>query len=299
MRRRFLLVHNPTAGLIGSTLLEKVISVLERDGATVTRAALQETVATAASLSLATEGYDAVIAAGGDGTIRALSIAGVASKLPIGIVPSGTGNVFATEISLPRTARAIAEVLVSGPVVDIEGARANGKAFFLMAGAGFCGEVTRRLDTGLKRRLGKPAYVGPVMRALMAKPVELEVTVDGARHRARWVVAANARHYGGSFIIARHADLLKPGLQVVLFKSLSRLTSVRQLLALGLGNLERDRDVEILPCRRLTVEAAAPVPAEVDGDLFEPTPLLVEAGGAHLQVIVPLEFAKSRSAIAV
>jgi diacylglycerol kinase family enzyme len=289
-RQRFLLVHNPTAGVRRGRLVEDVVAALERRGATVIRAAPGEA---GANGPLSAAGYDAVLAAGGDGTIRALSAA--AGSLPIGIVPTGTGNVFATEIGLPWTAPAIAEVLIGGPVVEIEGARANGAPFFLMAGAGFDGEVVRRLDTGLKRRVGKLAYGTPILRALLTKPVELEVTIDGAKHSARWIVIANARHYGGSFVIAREAGVLKPGLQSVLFKSLGRVTNARQLLALAAGALARDSGVEIVSCRRVTVDAANPVPVQIDGDPFEPTPLVVEAGGPRVHVIVPPGFARAQS----
>ncbi|HKZ96502.1 MAG TPA: diacylglycerol kinase family protein [Hyphomicrobiaceae bacterium] len=288
MRRRFLLVHNPVAGLKGDTLVDAVVCELLRRGASVAREA-------GAAPALSAEGYDAVIAAGGDGTIRGLHAALAAGRVPLGIIPAGTGNVFATELGLQRNAAVIADVLIGGPVVEIEGARANGRPFFLMAGAGFDGEVVSKLDTDLKRRFGKLAYAAPLVRALLKKPVDLAVTIDGERHQARWVVAANARHYGGSFVIAPRAGLLMPGLEAVLFKGKSRRTSVCQLLSLAAGRLESEPGVEILSCRRIEVEAAVPVPVEIDGDPFEPTPLAVEAGGPRLAMIVPPEFLSGRA----
>src|SRR5262245_3836514 len=71
-RRRFLLVHNPTAGIIGDKLVRKVVARLRADGATVDVSAPRAPGAGNAD-PLDTAGYDAVIAAGGDGTIRALA----------------------------------------------------------------------------------------------------------------------------------------------------------------------------------------------------------------------------------
>jgi diacylglycerol kinase family enzyme len=291
-RRRFLLVHNPTAGLKGGSLVRNVIAALEAEGATVGIAAPRGEWG-AGMDPLAVSGCDAVIAAGGDGTIRALAPA--VGGLPIGIIPAGTGNVLATEIGLSRSAAALADVLLRGPDVEIEGGYANGAPFFLMAGAGFDGAVVHTLDVGLKRRIGKAAYALPALRCLLAPPVPLEVTVDGIAHAASWVVVTKAARYGGSFIISRESGVLKPGLKVLLFKSRSRLVLLRQLLALAAGTLAPTQSLDILPCRRVTVDAPVPVPVQLDGDDFAVTPLVVEAGGPLLRLIVPPEFAARRT----
>jgi diacylglycerol kinase family enzyme len=294
-RRRFLLVHNLTAGVKGGSVVPKVVASLEARGAMVDMAAPREdNGADVRPLSVA--GYDAVIAAGGDGTIRAISAQ--VGGLPVGIIPAGTGNVLATEIGLSRSADAIADVLTRGPVIEIEGAHANGAPFFLMAGAGFDGAVVHALDVGLKRRIGKAAYALPALRTLFTRPVPLEVTVDGAAHSARWVVVTKASRYGGSFVISREAGVLNPGLRAVLFKSHSRIVLLRQLLALAAGTLEREQSVDILPCRHVTVDGPVLVPVQIDGDDFGFTPLVVEAGGPLLRLIVPPEFAARRSGAA-
>jgi diacylglycerol kinase family enzyme len=285
-------VHNPTAGVKGGSIVRKVVAALEAQGATVDIAAPREEDGAGMS-PLAVAGYDAVIAAGGDGTIRALSDA--VGGLPVGIIPAGTGNVLATEIGLSRSAAAIADVLVRGADIEIEGGYANGAPFFLMAGAGFDGAVVHALDVGLKRRIGKAAYTLPALRTLLTRPVPLEVTVDGAAHAARWVVVTKASRYGGSFVISREAGVLKPGLRAVLFSSHSRLVLVRQLLALAAGKLESEAGVDILPCRHVTVDGPVLVPVQIDGDDFGFTPLAVEAGGPRLRLIVPPAFAEGRT----
>jgi YegS/Rv2252/BmrU family lipid kinase len=295
LRRRFLLVHNETAGVFGGRLLDTVVEALERKGALVTYADAREPGATAPRLPRLAD-YDAVIAAGGDGTIRALAAAVGESAIPIGVVPVGTGNVFATEIGMPRGADAIADTLMTGPAIEIEGATANGAPFFLMAGAGFDGEVVGRLDGKLKRRLGKIAYALPILRALVTKPAELKVTVDGAVKSARWVVVANARHYGGSFVIARKADVREPGLHAVLLSRPHRWGTFGQLLALAAGRLEHSGGVEILPCRHVTIEAeeGMTAPVQIDGDVWGTTPLTIEWAKARLKMIVPPHFADRR-----
>jgi diacylglycerol kinase family enzyme len=176
---------------------------------------------------------------------------------------------------------------MAGPVREIEGARANGEPFFLMAGAGLDGEIIARLSHSVKQRVGKAAYAMPVLGALSHRQGILECDVDGQRHEAGWIVVAKSRCYGGSFVIAPDAGVLKPGLVAVLFKSDSRIVRVRQLLALATGALARDPSVTMIPCTRVDVASARPQRVEIDGDEFGATPLKIVAGGPRAALILP------------
>ena len=284
MRKRFLLVHNPIAGVEGRSLLGRVTKALEAQGATVVAAPSN---GAGPNLSALDGGmFDAAIAAGGDGTFRALAKA-IGERLPIGFLPMGTGNVLAYEIALPKKPDEVASVYLAGREITIEGARANGEPFFLMAGAGYDGEVINRLNTSLKRKIGKAAYVPPVLASLALGEPDLEILIDGSRHRAGWIVVTKARRYGGAFTISRDAGLQKPELRAVLFKSRSRALRVAQLQALAWGMLEHMKSVETIVCRRVEVRASTNAAVQIDGDPFGTTPLIVESGGPRARLIVP------------
>src|SRR6185503_12958663 len=121
MRRRFFLLENPGAGVTGSPLVEHVVRLLLQAGASVER--LQGADAGTGRLAVrkaADDGrYDAIVAAGGDGTIRQAAIALIGSTMPLGIVPVGTGNVLAHEIGLARTPSAVADMLLHGPLATV------------------------------------------------------------------------------------------------------------------------------------------------------------------------------------
>src|SRR5262249_33429038 len=140
MRHRFFVVENPGAGIAGSPLVEDVVRLLCRNGASVVRAAssldimsVRRTLRSAADSGQ----YDALVAAGGDGTIRQAAASLLGTDAALGIIPVGTGNVLAHEIGLARTASAIARMLQEGPAVRVACAEANGEPFLLMVGAGF------------------------------------------------------------------------------------------------------------------------------------------------------------------
>jgi diacylglycerol kinase (ATP) len=293
MRRRFFLLANPTAGVAGVPLLEQVVRALEGRGASITRTIAADPAAArrAAVMAADSGNYDAVIAAGGDGTIRHVAAALIGREMPLGIVPAGTGNVLAHEIGLAAAADAVAPMLLDGPVATVTCAQANAEPFLLMVGAGFDARVLAALDQRLKSRVGKMAYAGPVLGALIRPVDALSVTVDGHRHTASWVVVANARHYGGRFVLAPRAGILERGLEAILFKATNRAVLAGQLMSLAAGRLgpraAQGGDVEMLPCSRVTVTAHQPVPTQIDGDVFGTTPLEVDAGTAQVRLIVP------------
>ena len=127
MRRRFFLIANPAAGVAGAPLVEDVVRALERAGASLTRAKAVDFVAARRAARSAADScnYDAVIAAGGDGTIRHVAAALIGTETPLGIIPVGTGNVLAHEIGLAATAGAVAPMLLDGAIATVACARAG------------------------------------------------------------------------------------------------------------------------------------------------------------------------------
>jgi diacylglycerol kinase family enzyme len=295
MRRRFFIIANPGAGLTGSPLVEDVSEALRHAGAIVTavRPATVQASRHAAAEAAASGRYDAIVAAGGDGTVRQVAASLIGSDIPLGLVPVGTGNVLAHEIGLAGNAPAICNTLLNGPSISAACARANNEPFLLMAGAGFDGRVIAALDHRFKSYLGKAAYAGPMLGALVRPMDALTVTIDGRRHEASWAVIANARHYGGRFVMAPRAGIQARGLEAILFKAKSRAILVSQLMSLAGGTLHArctsHGDVEMLACSRVTVTSHNPVPAQIDGDAFGSTPLEIDEGVGHLRLIVPAD----------
>ena len=293
MRHNFFISANPGAGLGSSPLVERVMTSLREAGAQIDCFWPKDIEAArlAVGEAAASGRYDAIVAAGGDGTIRQVAAALLGTDIPLCIVPVGTGNVLAHEIGLAPNAEAIAHMLLHGQSVTINCALANNEPFLLMAGAGFDGRVIAALDHRFKSMVGKAAYAGPVLGALVRPIDRLAVTVDGQHHEASWAVIANAGHYGGSFVLTPHTGIQQRGLQAVLFKAKNRSVLMGQMLSLVMGRLDQrstDRgDVEMLDCTSATITAHHPVPAQVDGDAFGTTPLVIEAGSDQLQFILP------------
>ena len=293
MRQRFALVFNESAGTMRPWLLDRVLTLLRDAGAIVTPVPAMSAAETSAEVRAlaAAARVDAVIAAGGDGTIRAVAIGLAGTSLPVGIIPLGTGNVMKYEIGLSADPRDIAQTLREGATLETRCGLVNGAPFFLMAGAGVDARIVAGLHHGTKRLLGRAAYTFPAVQTLASKPQHFQVLADGEAYEASWVVVTNAMHYGGSFVLTRATQLGTEGLVAVIVTGQTRRALLSAGLALGAGQLgDADRcpkGVIVRPVHHVRISSAHPVHIQVDGDEAGLSPADISASGPQVNFIVP------------
>lgn len=136
-------------------------------------------------------GAAAVVAAGGDGTVRAVAehLAQSGADVELGIVPLGTGNLLARNLGVPLTGAAAAfrRVLSGRPrtidvgwlEIDLDGGTRR-HAFAVMAGFGLDAHMITETDDDLKDKVGWLAYVESLGRALSASgTLDVTITADG------------------------------------------------------------------------------------------------------------------------
>ncbi len=285
-RQRFLIVHNPVAGRNRIGLVHEVVRRLEQAGVTAHLHLLAED-ASDSGLPATLDTYDALVASGGDGTARSMVSLLSGSSLPFGLIPAGTGNVLAEELQLPREADGIAEMLLHGPVIDLSTASVNGAPCLLMLGAGFDGEIIARLPIELKRRIGKPAFGWPIMRALARKPQSFDVTIDGKQCAASWLVVANAARYGGRFLLSPRTTVLSPGFNVVISRATNRRQRLLEVVRLATGRLEGAATIEMMPAHIIHIPNAENLAVQVDGEQVASPSFDAVADVARTPMIVP------------
>jgi diacylglycerol kinase (ATP) len=291
VRHRILIIVNPAAGRARSAerRLRRFVIALERQGCSVVLRRALSRPGDAERLAREAEAdFDAIIAAGGDGTVHAV-VNGLAGRsMPIGVLPFGTVNVLAREIGLPRRPEELASLIVSAPARPIWPGRVGSRAFVMMASAGFDSEIAAGVHPGLKARAGRLAFVWAVLIQLWHYRVrDLVVRVDGIEHRAAGLVAAKGRFYAGPFVIAPCARLAEPTLELVLFRRAGRLAVLRYAAALFLGRLPRLNDVTILRARAATVTGDRAVPVQADGEIVGQLPVTIEIADQPLLLIQP------------
>ncbi|HKB09354.1 MAG TPA: diacylglycerol kinase family protein [Vicinamibacterales bacterium] len=213
-------------------------------------------------------GTELVMAWGGDGTINEVASALVGSGVPLGVVPSGSGNGLARELGVDREPqRAIADALHARPR-PIDVGEIEGRYFVNLAGIGFDAHVASRFARA--RHRGFLGYAAITARALTSYvPLEYRVSVGGGAPcavRAVLVTIANSAQFGNGAIIAPGARVDDGELDLVVFEERSRLQTVWALPRLFNGTVNRIVGCRLTRLRQVTVEAEAPLTFHVDGE---------------------------------
>jgi len=289
VRKRFLIVHNPNAGSGRRWLMHRVVNALEHDGAKVVvkDAVCEDSGRAAASEAARTGDYDAIVAAGGDGTIRSVAAGLRGTHVPVGLIPLGTGNVMANEIGLARQPDAIAACLLDGVAMPVVGGVFDETPFFLMAGAGLDAEAVARLNPWLKRRIGKLAYVWPVVRAIFRPAPTIQAVLDGTAHDARWVVICNSGTYAGGFRLSPDSHLFAPALTAALCTARDPFSLILNILMIGAGQARRAPHMHFVRFRRAQLGADRRVPVQVDGESFGQLPLAIKEDRMPVHILAP------------
>ena len=287
--RRLLVIHNPTAGQRRAGDFARALGLIEEAGCDCTIAG---TAARGDATRIAGEAdtgaFDAVVAAGGDGTINEVVNGLVGRGLPLAVIPLGTSNVLAHEIGVGDSMERAAEAAVRGRRQAIALAKADGLYCCLMVSAGFDSRAMGRVRPALKRLLGEWAYhIAGLEEILGGSRVMFEIDIDGARHQAASVIVANGRLYGGKYLCAPDADLTRPVLQNVLMRGAGRWNMLRYGLALMMGRLPRLADVDTVPGHTVRLLAPAGQPVQSDGDLIGELPVTVSVEAAAIELLVP------------
>jgi YegS/Rv2252/BmrU family lipid kinase len=287
--RRVLVVMNPAAGRRRGAFCRRVLSELTRLGCLVTvRVTAGPGDAEAMARAAAPAEVDVVAAAGGDGTVNEVANGLVGRGLPLAVIPLGTANVVAAELGLPARAKALARVIAGGPPRPVRLGLANGRRFVQMAGVGFDAHVVAAVTPGLKRVLGKAAYVLRSLTGMARFPFpSYRLLIDGAEHRAASAIVARGHFYGGRFVCAPTARLEEPRFQVCLFERRGAWNVLRYGFGLLTGLLSRFPDVRVLAATEVIVEGPAGEPVQGDGDVLTRLPLTARIDDATLDVVMP------------
>lgn len=228
--------------------------------------------AEAAARTARAGGYDRIVAAGGDGTLNEVINGLAPSTIPLAFIPLGTVNVLALEIGLPFDLLAAAKVAVAGVPTPVCLGQAGERKFLLMAGIGFDAQVVRRVDSRLKRRIGRFAYVVAGLKTLLhwQEPRLIVTLGDGSVQRAGSVIIGNGRLYGGRFSLTPHARLIDATFEVLILRRSPRLALLRAGLRALLQRPPRGADGLLLRTAALTIAGTAPI--QIDGDDFGDLP---------------------------
>ena len=246
------------------------------------------------------EGFEIVVAAGGDGTLNEVlngfsDVPDGFERARLGVLPLGTVNVFARELTIPTRLEAAWAAISQGretqidlPIVDYyaDGTRER-RCFVQLAGAGLDARAVELVRWQLKKKLGYLAYVVAGLQAL--RGVQSKITASGGGHSVtgEQVLIGNGRFYGGPYVVFPRADLRDGRLDVCVFPRVTWLT----LFRCGPSVLLRGRlpasAVQVFQAESLTLSSPTRTSLEADGELLGHLPATFSLQPSRLRVIVP------------
>jgi len=242
-------------------------------------------------------GASCIIASGGDGTLSAAAAALVGSNIPLGVIPRGTANAFASALGLPDTVEAACETILGGVTRVVDAARCNDLPMVLLAGVGFEAETVERADREAKNRFGVLAYLMAglqQLRELEAFEAEIETEDKVVTVMAAAVTVANAAPPTSVLAQGPGGVIFDDGLlDVTVVAPASRasaITASYHLLRSALNEtaVERD-DIGYLRAKRVIVRTEPAQPVVLDGEIIGTTPIDIECVPGGLTIFVPAD----------
>jgi diacylglycerol kinase (ATP) len=248
----------------------------------------------AAAVGVEHDLVDALVVVGGDGMVSLGANLLAGTGIPLGIIPTGTGNDLARGLGIPLgdTAGAIEHLraaLRGEPrCIDLGLIRhGSGDTYFAgVLSAGFDALVNERANR-MRWPLGASRYILAMLAELLVlRPREYEIEVDGApaRLRATLLAVANNVSLGGGMLIAPAALLDDGELDLFTLAPIGRLRFLKLFPSVFRGAHTGFSEVDIARVRRVRV-ACEGVVAYADGERVAALPVTVEVVPGALFVL--------------
>jgi diacylglycerol kinase (ATP) len=294
--RKATLISNPKTGryAVRRRPVEELAAKLESLGFTIDLRLTQGPGdATEIAARAARNGSSDVIVAGGDGTINE-AIQGLAgTKARLAIIPRGTANVLARELSLPLEDEQALKIVAEGKSrqiylgLAIDETKQESRYFVLMAGIGLDASVVRRVQPSLKKRIGKGAFwISGLSHLATWNPRPFILEINGRKYTSTFAAIGKAAKYGGDLAITPGARLDEPQFEICIIDTRSRLRYLH-LLSHAMRNGMPRNTPEVQFVNAVRVRAHGDAQVQIDGELIGHLPMRFEIAPHSLQVIVP------------
>jgi YegS/Rv2252/BmrU family lipid kinase len=310
--RRVALIYNPASGQHldkRSGRIADVLAVLREAGVEVEAIATESPESAGVQAQEAVrQGFDTILACGGDGTVHESLQKLVGGTAALGVIPMGTANALATDLGLPASpVKAVKMLLTATPerisvghvfYRDSEGSERS-RYFIVAAGIGADAIFLSRLDAGLKQRLGYALYLVEGFRVWATHnfPMFAASFMESGSSTPRveevsQLLAVRISNFGGVLNnLAPGAALGNSHLRLIAFKTRNRMRYMKFLTAVLFGRHKFSSSVELV--KAVSVECSdlegstARLLVEADGEVLGTLPVRIEVVQQALTLLVP------------
>ncbi len=180
--------------------------------------------ATELAKKAASEGFDIVVAVGGDGTVNEVAMGLIGTTTPLGIIPMGSGNGLARDLGISMHILKSARTLIEGKMQQIDVCRINRQQFLCTSGIGFDALVADKMSKASTR--GFLRYIQLTVKESIAfKPFKIKMMVDGIliEKPVFLVTFANASQFGNNAYIAPTASMTDGLIDIVVVNPFNKI----------------------------------------------------------------------------
>jgi YegS/Rv2252/BmrU family lipid kinase len=234
---------------------------------------------------------DYIIAVGGDGTVNEVAKALVDSTAVLGIIPMGSGNGLARDLSIPMDIKKAMEVIMERNVKTIDYCKANDHIFFCTCGVGFDASVSKRFAE--EKRRGPWTYLKDIITEYVKfQPDIYEIILENKEvltKKAFLVTCANASQYGNNAFIAPHADMNDGIIDVAVVSPITPWNIATLVVQMFTKQMRKNSKVEYYRTKKLTLKKKKSGAIHIDGEpIYMGETISIEAFHSGLHVIAPL-----------
>lgn len=236
--------------------------------------------------------YDAVFAAGGDGTVSLVAEALIYGKVPLGILPLGSGNGLSKDLGIPQEVEQALRLTWEHAVQVMDTVRVGGKFSAHLADLGFNALIVERFDKGDVR--GPGAYVRIATQEYLSYVPEtysIQTDLETWEGPAFMLTIANANTFGSNVVINPESRLDDGQFEICLIDPFPNAAAPGILYNLYTSGFDASDYTRRLCCRKATISVPGKqeVLVQIDGEpCYLPTPIEVEINTQSLRVLVPV-----------
>ena len=243
----------------------------------------------AAARDAVAQGYDVVVAAGGDGTVGTVACDLLGTDTALGILPLGSVMNVARMLGIPRDLGAAASIVANGEVRTIDVGEAKGQLFFEGGSVGLNAAVFREAqkadsDSGRHR-----ALLAAIWTLVRYRPPRMIIHLDDTvlTTRALAVSVANGPYSGLGFTVSPGAQIDDGKFDVVIFSRFSRTELIRHFANIAFGRRQFTAKTATYHSARVRIEGVHPLPCRADAHDLGSTPVEYVIRPGALRVVAP------------
>lgn len=219
----------------------------------------------------AKEGYDRIIAVGGDGTLNEVLNGIVGEESALGVVPGGSGNDFIKSINKSRDIRKIVRDNINGQIRMADIGDCGGRYFINIASAGFDALAAYNVEQIKKFFSGKIAYIAAAVKSITRhKGIRVKVRIDGNEIEEDMLLlsVANGKYYGGGLLPAPKAEIDDGLFDICLIRNIPKFKFIGLAPKYMSGNLDGIEEVRCIRGKKVELESDDYFYINVDGEVL-------------------------------